>query len=275
MAPEETRNSGAQLDAVLRQVSGQLRQSLGNIASALERLAPPEARDADPDVDRSAAVLTQSYYRILRLTGNLSEAADLESPSQVQLSNDDIIGFCREMVRKAEEPARLLGLELAFHSEKATHIIAMNAERMERLMMNLLSNAFKFTPRGGRVAVEVRIVRQWVELRVSDTGCGIPRDRLETVYERYHFPQRADPPPYGLGLGLPICRKIAWEHGGSLLIDSQEGVGTAVTLSLPNTRLRKQSVHEPMGGFHDGFNHTLLELADALPREAFSAKYLD
>ena len=273
--PDETKNTGGQLDAVLRQVSGQLRQSLGNISSALERLAPPDRRDEDPDVDRSAAVLTQSYYRIVRLTGNLSEAAALEGPSQARLANDDIVGFCREVVRKAEEPARLLKLELLFHCEKATHIIAMDADRMERLMMNLLSNAFKFTPAGGQVAVEVRVVRQWVELRVSDTGCGIPRDRLETVYERYHFPQQADPPPYGLGLGLPICRKIAWEHGGSLLIDSQEGKGTSVTLSLPNTRLRKQSVHEPINSFSDGFNRTLLELSDALPREAFAGKYMD
>lgn len=272
---EEHKNTGGQLDAVLRQVSGQLRQSLGNIHSALERLAPPEAREADAEVDRSAAMLLQSYYRILRLTGNLSEAANLEESSQAQLANDDIVGFCREIVRKTETPAGLLGLELMFRSEKTSHIIAIDAARMERLLMNLLSNAFKFTPKGGQVTVEIRVVRSWVELRVSDTGCGIPKDRLETVYERYHFPQQADPPPYGLGLGLPICRKIAWEHGGSLLVDSQEGKGTTVTLSLPNTRLRRQSVNAVMMDYAGGFNRTLLELADALPRKAFAGKYLD
>lgn len=272
---DETRNTGGQLDAVLRQVSGQLRQSLGNINSALERLAPPEEREANPEMDRSAAVLAQSYYRILRLTNNLSEAAELESPSQARLVNDDIVGFCREMVRAAEHAAALLGIQLTFRSEKMTHVIAMDAERMERLMMNLLSNAFKFTPAGGQVVVEVRVVRQWVELRVSDDGSGIPKDRLETVYERYHFPQQADPPPYGLGLGLPICRRIAWEHGGSLIIDSQEGRGTSVTLSLPNTRARQQSANAYRKELAGGFNRTLMELADALPREAFSGKYMD
>lgn len=272
---DEAKNANGQLDAVLRQVSGQLRQSLGNINSALERLAPPEAREADLEVDRNAAVLTQSYYRILRLTGNLSEAADLEGPSRAQLVNDDIVGFCRDVVRMASGPAELMGIQLSFRSEKAAHIIAMDGERMERLMMNLLSNAFKFTPAGGQVVVEVRVVRQWVELRVSDTGCGIPRDRLETVYERYRFPQRADPPPYGLGLGLPICRRIAWEHGGSLLIHSEEGKGTSVTLSLPNSRARKQTLRAPMADYAGGFSHILLELSDALPQEAFFGKYMD
>ena len=272
---EEHKNTGGQLDAVLRQVSGQLRQSLGNIHSALERLAPPEERENSPEVDRSAAILTRSYYRILRLTYNLSEAAELEGPSRAQLVNDDIVGFCQEMVRQAADSAALLGLQLTFRSDKVSHIIAMDAARMERLVMNLLSNAFKFTSAGGQVAVEIRAVRQWVELRISDSGCGIPRDRLETVYERYHFPQQADPPPYGLGLGLPICRRIAWEHGGSLLISSEEGRGTTVTLSLPNTRARQQSVRASMPDYAGGFNRTLLELADALPREAFSVKYMD
>ena len=272
---DETKPTGVQLDAVLRQVSGQLRQSLGNIGAALERLAPPERREEDPELDRSAAVLLRSYYRILRLSGNLAEAAALEEPSTAQLVNDDIVGFCREMVRRAEHPAALMGLRLAFRSEKVSHIIAMDAERMERLVMNLLSNAFKFTPAGGEVVLEVRVVRQWVELRCSDTGCGIPRDRLETVYERYHFPQQADPPPYGLGLGLPICRRIAWEHGGSLLINSEEGRGTTVTLSLPNTRARKQALHAPVMDYAGGYNRTLLELSDALPREAFGGKYMD
>lgn len=271
----EEKNTGAELDAVLRQVSGQLRQSLGNISSALERLAPPEEREANPELDWSAAVLTQSYYRILRLANNLSEAAELEGAGHARLVNDDIVGFCREMVRTAEHSAAMLGIQLTFRCEKMSHVIAMDADRMERLVMNLLSNAFKFTPAGGQVAVEVRVVRQWVELKVSDNGGGIPRDRLATVYERYRFPQQADPLPYGLGLGLPICRRIAREHGGSLIIDSEEGRGTTVTLSLPNTRARGQRVRAPIVDYASGFNHTLLELADALPREAFEGKYLD
>ena len=84
-----------ELNGVLQQVSSQLRLSLGNIHSALSRLAPPDARDGDRKTDLDAAVLCQSYYRILRLTNNLADAAEAGQPPEVRLSNDDIVGFCQ------------------------------------------------------------------------------------------------------------------------------------------------------------------------------------
>lgn len=263
-----------QIGQLLQQVSGQLRSSLGNIHSALKRLAPPELRDEDGNMDLDAAVLCQSYYRILRLTGNLSDAADLTGPSRAQLRNDDIVGFCREMMRKAEVPAELLGLELDFQCDKSSQIIAMDATRMEQLLLNLLSNAFKFTPRGGKVTLEVRVLPQWVELRLTDTGRGIAPELLETVFDRY-LRGRMDPPPHGLGLGLPISRRIAQEHGGNLLLTSQVGVGTTVTVSLAKEKTKVQELRSFLVDTSGGFNPTLVGLADALPKEAFTQKFLD
>lgn len=264
-----------ELGGVLRQVSGQLKSSLGNIHSALERLAPPELRDGDQGMDAYAAVLCQSYYRILRLANNLSDAAELDSPSCAKLRNDDVVGFCRTVAHRAAQPAELLGLRLEFHSEKDSHIIAMDADRLERLLLNLLSNAFKFTPKGGRIYLEVRVGLQQVELRLSDTGCGIPPEHQDALFERYRQTDRLDPPPHGLGLGLPICRKIAQEHGGSLLLTSQPGAGTTVVVSLPNQKARVQELKNYVVDYSGGYNHTLVELSDALPRQAFTQKYLD
>lgn len=264
-----------ELGGVLRQVSGQLKSSLGNIHSALERLAPPELRDGDQGTDLYAAVLCQSYYRILRLANNLSDAAELNDKNCAKLRNDDIVGFCRTVLRRAEQPADLLGLRLEFRSEKESHIIAMDADRLERMLLNLLSNAFKFTPKGGRICLEVRVELQQVELRLSDTGCGLPPDQQETVFERYRQADRLEPPPHGLGLGLPICRRIAQEHGGSLLLTSQPGEGTTVAVSLPNRKTRVQELKSFVVDYAGGFNRTLVELSDALPRQAFTQKYLD
>lgn len=259
---------------VLRQVSGQLRNSLGNIHSALQRIAPPELRDGDQGIDKDAAVLCQSYYRILRLTGNLSDAANLNGPSATQLRNDDIVGFCRSVMRKAEQPAELLGLRLEFKCEKSSHIIAIDEERLERLLLNLLSNAFKFTPKGGKVILEVRVLPQYVELRLTDTGRGIAPELLETVFDRY-LHDRMDPPPHGLGLGLPICRRIAQEHGGNLMLTSRLGEGTTVTVSLANEKAKTQELRTMLVDYSGGFNRTLVELSDALPRQAFTQKFLD
>ena len=139
---------------ILRQISGQLRLSLANIYNALERIAPPEARDKDREMDLNAALLTQGFMRIMRIADNLEDAAVLGQPGQVQLKNADIVRFCQKLADNARHPAQLLGLELAFASDADSCYIAMDAARLERLVLNLLSNAFKFTPKGGRVTLE-------------------------------------------------------------------------------------------------------------------------
>ena len=92
-----------QMSEVLQQVSSQLRLSLGNIHSALTRLAPPDIRDEERETDLNAAVLCQSYYRILRLTNNLSDASEPERPEGQGMDNDDIVGVCRTVMEQAAE----------------------------------------------------------------------------------------------------------------------------------------------------------------------------
>ena len=273
---EKNVQTGGDLEGVLAQVSNQLRSSLGNIYNALSRIAPPELRDGDTGIDRDAAVLCQSYYRILRLANNLSDAANLEGPSTAKLCNGDLVGLCRDVMRRAELPAQLLGIQLSFQCGKASHIVAMDGERLECLLLNLLSNAFKFIRADEKlVRLEIRVNREWVELALSDTGSGIAPELLETVFDRYLHTRRLDPPPHGLGLGLPICRRIAQEHGGSLVLTSTVGVGTTGPVSLPNRKLREQALGTFQTELGGGFNQTLVELADALPREAFTQKYMD
>ena len=273
---EKQFENNQELERVLGQVSNQLRGSLGNIYQALNRIAPMEVREGNGAVDRDAAVLCQSYYRILRLANNLSDAAHLEGPSAAQLRNGDIVGLCRDIMDRARHPAELLDIRLDFQCEKERHTIAMDKDRIARMMLNLLSNAFKFIRRDEKlVTLDVRVSREWVELILTDTGCGISQELLETVFDRYRHTQRLDPPPHGLGLGLPVCRRIAQEHGGVLLLTSQEGTGTTVTVSLPNTRSKLQQMSTFLVDLGGGYNRTLAELSDALPSRAFTHQYMD
>ena len=273
---EKQFDNNQELERVLGQVSNQLRGSLGNIYQALNRIAPMEVREGNGAVDRDAAVLCQSYYRILRLANNLSDAAHLEGPSAAQLRNGDIVGLCRDIMDRARHPAELLGIRLDFQCEKERHTIAMDKDRIERMMLNLLSNAFKFIRRDEKlVTLDVRVSREWVELILTDTGCGISQELLETVFDRYRHTQRLDPPPHGLGLGLPVCRRIAQEHGGVLLLTSQEGTGTTVTVSLPNKRSKLQQMSTFLVDLGGGYNRTLAVLSDALPSRAFTHQYMD
>ena len=268
--------NGETINDVLAQVAYQMKETMDTMHAALQRIAPSDARDASRELDENAALLMRNFYRLRRLSGNLEEAANLDAPALAPQQNDDIIGLCAAVTERAQDAARMLGLTLAFTAERDSYIIALDAVRIERLVLNLLSNAYKFTPRGGKVTVDVRVSPRQVELRVSDNGCGISADKLEDLFERYKSMNFPDGTPRGMGLGLPICRKIAQDHGGSLVVFSTEGEGTTVIATLENRKAAKVTMNTWIAGdYAGGFNRTLLELADALPRQAFENKLMD
>ena len=263
------------LTQVLPNVATQLRGAMANVYTAAQKLVPPEVRDGDEKADRTASVFTQSYYQMYRVVGNLNDAASLAEATPFLLYNDDIIGLCRTVCEKAEGLFDLSGVTLDFSADRENCIIAMDAERIERMLLNLLSNALKFTPRGGKVSVSVKTEGRSVLLTVADTGRGISADRLDTVFDRFLDVDRFDPAPHGLGLGLAICRRIAQGHGGRIMAESKEGAGAKFTVSLPNVKSPENRLRDVRADYTGGFNPYLVQLSDALRAEAFEQKYLD
>jgi len=258
-----------QLSQLLPQISTYFRYAMANIHFAAAGLAPAAAREQDPELDRKAALLDQSYYRMLRLVNSLSAAAGLAGDEPFPTKDQDIVRMVAELCGRCESLAVLLGLDLSFRCEALAHICAVNEGAVEQLLFQLLSNAFKFTPKGGEVRVELKFSDGRVYLSVSDNGKGIPEEQLEHLFDRYLQPDASPLPPHGLGLGLPICKRIAQGHGGSILAESREGKGTRVTVSLPDRRTGVAQVEDVAFDYAGGFNRTLLGLADALPLAAF------
>ena len=116
--------------------------------------------------------------------------------------------------------------------------------------------------------MELRIHANHILISVEDSGCGIPEEILETLFDRYLHTGQLTPPPHGLGLGLSLCRRLAEELGGTLMAESREGTGSRFTLSLPNRQLGTD-VSDIAFDYSGGFNKTLLALADAMPVDAF------
>lgn len=258
-----------QLYQLLPQISTYLRHAMGNIHFAAATLAPAAVREKDPALDKKAAILDQSYYRLLRLVNSLSSVAVMASDEPLPTQDADIVASVRDLCGQCESLAALLGLEFSFRCDAYAHVCAVNRDALEQLLFHLLSNAFKFTPRGGRVLVELKFFAGRVFLSVSDTGSGIPEDQLEHLFDRYLQTDALPLPPRGLGLGLPICQRIAQRHGGNILAESREGKGARVTVSLPDRRTGISQVEDVAFDFSGGFNRTLLGLADALPPAAF------
>jgi len=255
-------------------LSAQLRYALSNIHLAAASLAPAEAREQDAALDARAAMLDQNYYQLLRLAGNLSAAAYLGMPETFQLQDYDVVALVREICDRSRQLVECIGLKLVFSCGMDSCVCAIQREAVEQMMFQMLSNAFKFTPRGGTVTVEVRVVAGQVRISVSDTGCGIAPQKLATLFTPYQADD-LPAPPQGVGLGLPICRRIAEGHGGTIMAESREGQGTCVTVAIPNQRSGTVMVKDVPFDYAGGFNRTLLGLADALPASAFRVRQQD
>ena len=250
-------------------IAAQLRSSLGTLHLAASQLVTAEQREADPVLDAKAAVLDQSYYQMLRLVNNLNQTALLRSEKPLHLRDTELVSLLNGLCGRAESLAAEIGLTLEFACQEQQLVCAVAPKEFEQMVFHLLSNAFKFTPAGGTIVVELRLCGKQVLLSVTDTGVGIPPEKLETLFDRYLHENLMDPRPHGLGLGLALCRRIAEGHDGVLLAESKLGEGSRFTVRIPKRRAGDSSVSDIPLEYSGGFNPTLLALADALPPAVF------
>ena len=126
-------------------------------------------------------------------------------------------------------------LELNVDAISPCHVKG-NAEQLRRLLFNLLDNAIKFTPAGGRIVIRVERQKGQARVIVSDTGIGIAAEHLPRIFDRFYRVDSArSRRTGGNGLGLSVCKSIAEAHQGSIEVISQPGKGTQVTVALPET----------------------------------------
>lgn len=262
------------LSETLPLVSAQMRIELSGIHMALERLAPPEQRDTDTALDENAALLEQSYYRLLRLAKNLEQASLLGQQTPFPTENTDLLVRLDELVRRAAPMFALRDVSLSLQCKERHCVVAANGLRLEQAIWHLLSNALNATPSGGEVSVSLSVTPQNVLLQVTDTGRGIRPEMQERLFDGYLQAERPLTLSCGFGLGLPVARQIALLHGGQLLLDSRDGQGTSVTLVLPHRRTNETLGH-PVTDYTGGFQPELVELSDALPSQAFLIRHLN
>jgi signal transduction histidine kinase len=261
------------LAQMLPAIATQMRAALGNIHLASGAIAPADAREDDAQLDAKAAMLDQAYYRLLRLVDNLTAMSLCCSAAKPAPAQDrDLVDLVGQICEKCSSLAELLELNFSFSCPEKSHVCAVYRDSMEQLVFQLLSNAFKFTPSGGSVSVELKFIGGQVILSVTDTGCGISEELMPTLFDRYLHRDLINPPPHGLGLGLPLCRRIAEGHGGSIVAESRKGEGTRIVVSIPDRITGNLPISDVRFDYAGGFNQTLLELADALPKKAFQLR---
>ena len=183
--------------------------------------------------------------RLLRLVGQLLDLARIESGKlTLHAQRADLAAFLRRVVRAFTPLAERERLALSFRSDVRALPWVFDAEKLEQVVANLLSNALKFTPEGGKVWVTLTTSpgngeaapeeMSAVEIVVKDTGPGIAEADLERVFDRFEqVDGSATRAHEGTGIGLSLARELVELHGGRLLVRSEEGFGSAFIVRLP------------------------------------------
>lgn len=218
-------------DEFVSSVSHELRTPLTSISGYVELLKEDEA---DPQRRDFLGIVERNANRLLGLVADLLFAARLQG-GRLELEREavDLQELVRDAVASARPRADAAAVALEAQAEEVPALRGERA-RLSQLLDNLVSNAIKFTPAGGRVRVRLRGEAGTIRIEVSDTGIGIPDRDRERLFDRFFRTQSAlERQIQGTGLGLYISKAIAEAHGGRIGVESVEGQGTTFVVDLP------------------------------------------
>jgi signal transduction histidine kinase len=190
--------------------------------------------DYAQDIYQSGSLLLELINDILDLSK--IEAGRLELHDEIVNIGDLVDGA----LRFTQERARLNGITIDQAVDPGLPLLRADRRLLTQILLNLLSNATKFTPSGGRISISAAIAETGdLDVRVADTGIGIARTDIDKVLQAFGQVESAlSRKNGGTGLGLPLAKGLAELHGGRLDIDSDVGKGTTVTVSMPAQRLQ-------------------------------------
>jgi two-component system phosphate regulon sensor histidine kinase PhoR len=212
-------------------VSHELRTPLAAIKSVVETLQ--DGALEEPEVAREFLTRADGELdRLVLLVEELLELSRIESGEQpVVLEDTDVQGLLQEAVRRLNSQAERAEVTLSLE-DAALGIARLDASRLERAVINLIQNAIKFTPPGGRVTVAGSRTAGAVEIAVRDTGIGIGSDELPRIFERFYKADHSRA-SVGSGLGLALVKHAVEEQGGTVKVDSTPGEGSTFTITVP------------------------------------------
>jgi signal transduction histidine kinase/ligand-binding sensor domain-containing protein/DNA-binding response OmpR family regulator len=217
-------------------VSHEFRTPLTLILTPLEKMLKS---DAEPPQPGQLQLIHRNARRLLNLVNQLLDFRKLEVQEiKVNLSEGDIISFIRETVYSFSDLSEKKNIKLDFFSSLAVLETTFDQDKVEKIMFNLLSNAFKFTPVQGAVSVSVQETGaenlRALEIQVKDTGIGIPDTKRDKIFERFF---QNDLPSsvinQGSGIGLSITKEFVRLQEGTITVDSEVGKGSCFTVVLP------------------------------------------
>jgi signal transduction histidine kinase/DNA-binding response OmpR family regulator len=186
--------------------------------------------------------------RLLELVNQLLDLSKLESGNmKLQAVPLHVIPLLKALVLSFASYAERKRITLTFDATENELAAYIDKDKLEKIITNILSNAFKFTPEGGRIEVEATRVKDHLTVRISDTGIGIPADKIPKIFDRFYQVDGSHTREQeGTGLGLSLTRELVELHNGTIEVESTEGKGTTFVIRIPlgKKHLKPEEIRE-------------------------------
>ncbi len=237
-------------------------------------------KTSEGDTKTVLGPVIRNGQRLLRLINQLLDLSKLEAGKMtMQASQTDLVQFIKEIASSYESLAAEKKIKYFFYPEAQELSMYLDNEKIEKVIHNILSNAFKFTKENGEVILYLKVENnQHVVISVRDTGIGIPDHQLDKVFDRFYQVDSSQTRDYeGSGIGMALAKELVELHHGTISVESKEGKGSTFTVRLPLDQkyLRKEEITESADlkktkTISDGFISEETRVEAALEKETVS-----
>ncbi|GKZ02309.1 two-component sensor histidine kinase [Paraclostridium bifermentans] len=229
----------------LANISHELRTPINLILSSLQVLNL-KMNLLDEDLfnyfGRYLNIVNQNGKRLLKLVNNLIDTTRLDSGCfSYNPKNKDIVSYVENICLSLSEFVKSNNLSIIFDTDVEEKLISFDPDNMERIVLNLISNAIKFNKPGGKIEVSISC-KEDIEISVKDSGIGIPEDKIDKIFERFEQVKN-NSKREGSGIGLNLVKSLVEMNNGSIKVKSDLGKGSKFTIVLPNTLLKNSTNH--------------------------------
>lgn len=257
---------------VLALAAQQLREPLADALTCTDALMPDTKCRDNPELSYQLQKINRSLYRIHRAICNMSDAAQYSNQRLSRMETNDVSAVIAEIMDKACCFASEAGRTLVYKGPPQAVYCSIDAEKLERALLNMVSNAIKYSSAGSTIHAKLDRTGKRISFSIRNDTDGLSAHTRATLFNSFTREPGLGDSCNGIGLGMTIIRSAAAAHGGALLFDQPSPQELRFTMTLPVHRSTENTVRSPVllpVDYAGGYDHTLTELADVLPPKLY------
>ncbi len=225
----------------LSNVAYDIKKPINTIFETNNNLIENKVKYNSENINNHTRLVKQNCYRLIKLLNNIEYVSRIDNGTcTLELRKCDIVKLLENIVKISREYTDRKGIDISFKSEINKKILVLDTEKVEKIILNILSNAIKFTDTDGKIDINLYMENEQVCISIKDTGIGIPKDKIEVIFENFEqIDTTLSRGCEGTGMGLSVVKKLANLNNININVESELNKGSEFKIILPNNILSK------------------------------------